>query len=116
MLTTTTGKDVYFDVDDTLVMWGKPQHPRATPFLKDNGEIEMLVPNVAHIEALIRAHFVGHTTIVWSGNGKEWAKRVIEMMGLEHYVTFVHNKPDHFYDDMPAAQFMKNRIYYEWTD
>lgn len=63
---------IAFDVDDTLIVPSV-----ATGFGND-------VPNYEIVNLALWYIAQGHTVIVWSGSGKDWAKRWSEKLGLEH--------------------------------
>lgn len=119
----------YFDVDDTLVMWGRGhagepgvvaitcppgRHARAASDLGfepdeivSTGEwTEYLVPHKGNIEAMKRHKLRGHTIIVWSAGGWEWAHAVVVALELEQFVDLVLEKPRWAYDDLPPNEYM----------
>ena len=96
---------IYFDVDDTLVIW---------PPRKDRGFVSDIViddpyeppkryalkKHIRHIEEL--KEFKTNPkckVVIWSRGGKPWAEEVIKALGLEAYVDFIIQKPDITYDD-----------------
>lgn len=99
-----SGLTVWFDVDDTLVLWDK--------------EKVSYTYSKKHAKALKEHALRGHTVIVWSAGGADWAERVVREMGLEWCVDLVTSKPSWFYDDKTASYFMPehNRVYHEKTD
>jgi phosphoserine phosphatase len=131
----------YFDVDDTLVMWSRPAADdpdaieiacptsRTERFLlemTDDGTLEpdtptetvsvgswteRLKPHKKHIEQLKLHKLRGHTIIVWSAGGWEWAEAVVRALKLEQYVDLVIEKPMWFYDDLMPNEFMGKRYY-----
>lgn len=104
---------IFFDVDDTLVMWGIPGKAIQ---IDCHGTMETVVPNTKHIELLKEyAGKEGYTVVVWSQGGWEWAKAVVEALELEDYVDLAVNKPEFYVDDLNAVWFMndRNRIYLE---
>lgn len=125
----------FFDVDDTLVMWHKasPGDPRAVEIkcpvsrhkqiLDENGIetgdvvvekgiwTEWLIPHTKHIEQIKAHKFRGHTIVVWSAGGDEWARAVVDSLGLAEYVDLIIAKPTWHYDDLPAEEFMGKRHY-----
>ena len=115
MLKLESDRTVFFDVDDTLVMWGHENHPDAVTF-KDEFDpnprsVYSLVPHTRHIEVLKRDHNDGYKVIVWSQAGWQWASTVVEKLELEQYVDIVMTKPDVYYDDIPAGEFMQRRYF-----
>lgn len=106
---------VYFDVDNTLVLW-----PDFSPeiFQKHKGILRFssgvfCVPNVANINALKEHAARGHKIIIWSAGGAAWGAQIIKLLDLEDLVDLVLAKPMWFYDDKPAHEFLPefNRVY-----
>ena len=114
---------VYFDVDDTLVMW----NPTPEQLEKDGVDFTCpagqyfdgddmtqaspewtakLVPHKKHIEMLKLHKMRNHAVIVWSAGGWDWAEAVVKALGLESYVDLVITKPRWAYDDMPADRIL----------
>lgn len=93
---------VYFDVDETLVLWNDGVNWSA---------------HDKHVEALKQHHYRGHTVVVWSAGGNEWAAQVVEKLKIQKYVTYILAKPSWFYDDLKADSFMPecNRVYLSYT-
>jgi hypothetical protein len=63
---------VAFDVDDTLIVPSV-----ATGFGND-------VPNYEIVQLALWHLAQGHTVVIWSGSGRDWAQRWSEKLGLEH--------------------------------
>jgi phosphoserine phosphatase len=95
-------KIIFVDCDDTLVIWDRSSY----------------TPHQEHIDAVKRFHARGHTVVVWSAGGSEWAERVVKELHLEPYITLVMSKPDWYIDDKSASEFMPEnvRIYYPSGD
>ena len=122
MIVVPCKQTTYFDVDDTLVMWD------ATPeqleergvdfecpgsFTIIDGEMketppwkERLLPHRYHIEQLKKHKMRGHTIIVWSAGGYDWAAAVVKALGLENFVDLVISKPTWAYDDLQPNEFI----------
>lgn len=99
----------YFDVDDTLVMWDLPDTMKNNLWI-DGTYFKVHKP---HIEVLKKHAARGHTIIVWSQGGWEWAEKVVKALELEEYVDLVIEKPKWIYDDLPASKFMPESYYLE---
>ena len=115
---------VFFDIDDTLVMWNATQEEldmRGVDFEcpgslvdidKDSNESfapawkERLLPHRKHIEQLKKHKMRGHTIVVWSAGGFDWAAAVIRALKLENFVDLVISKPTWSYDDLQPAEFI----------
>lgn len=105
----------YFDVDDTLVMWG--------PIPKDysGSLVKVCEPSLGihldgichekHIEELKQHARRGHKIVVWSAGGWKWALAVVKALNLETFVDVVIEKPEWLYDDLQPELFMPRRKY-----
>ena len=113
---------VYFDVDDTLVMWDPPKDKLEAEgidvicpagLICVDGNLEQapgfkakLLPHKKHIEKLKKHKMRGHTVVVWSAGGYDWAEAAIKVLQLEKYVDVVISKPKWAYDDMPPERIL----------
>lgn len=108
---------VFFDVDDTLVSW---EHygtfkEGMIEFTSPNSNHPMwLEPVPEHIKAMKNHKLRGHTVVVWSAGGADWAEEVVIKLGLRPYVDVVMSKPNWYYDDIPSNEFLPeiNRKHY----
>ena len=104
-----------FDVDDTLVMWGDDFNTPSDDRIRivdpyDNSAV-YLKPHQKHIRLVKQMHARGRLVCVWSGGGVRWAETVVKALGLEPYVHMVMTKPICYVDDLPANDWLNNRIY-----
>jgi FMN phosphatase YigB (HAD superfamily) len=90
---------VFFDVDDTLVMWDENLEG-STVCIECDGHINHMVRNEGNIEELKRHKSRGVNIIVWSKGGYYWAEKVVHALGLDDYVDVVMTKPICYYDDL----------------
>ena len=90
---------VFFDVDDTLVMWDE-KHKGNTVCISCDGHLNHMVRNEGNIEELKRHGSRGIVVIVLSKGGAYWAEIVIKALKLERYVAAIMNKPFCYYDDL----------------
>lgn len=102
---------VYFDCDDTLVMWGRkpstsPEGIWVTTSCRRNNERLFLVPHAAHVKRLRDLKQDGASIIVWSRGGGEWAFDVVSALGLTDVVDACIPKPDICYDDLPRNEII----------
>jgi predicted HAD superfamily phosphohydrolase YqeG len=99
MITIKGDRILYCDVDDTLIMWNETHASYKA--------------NETHIKLIKEHKLRGHTIVVWSAGGCEWAERIVIELGLEEYVDLVICKPSWFCDDLTSAEFLPevNRIY-----
>ncbi len=90
---------VFFDVDDTLVMWNENLKGN-TVCIECDGKLNHMVRNEGNIEELKRHSMRGVDVVVWSKGGYYWATQVIRALGLTNYVAAVLTKPFCYYDDL----------------
>lgn len=99
---------IYFDIDNTLVMWNSPLEVRNKAVKFDNyGWNEHLVPNYKMIDSLKRNSEKGAYIVVWSQNGYKWALEVVRQLGLTSFVDMVQSKPNLIFDDIAPQEFIK---------
>lgn len=102
------------DVDNTLVVWDTPTHLRTVkfkcPYTGDNLSCE---PHLPHIRLLKEKFARGYLVIVWSQSGQAHAQTVVKALGLTKYVNLILDKPYCYLDDVPAEQWMGERL---WLD
>lgn len=94
------------DVDRTLVTIGHPE-----------GELTYMGRKIkvhkGNIQALLNHKARGHLVIVWSDGGWEWARDVVEWLGIENYVDLCMSKPKWYIDDKDANDWAMERYYIE---
>lgn len=92
---------VPFDVDETLIGVGGPEE---ITFLNPNfGVYETTKVHRKHVDKIIELKKSGHSIIVWSMSGGEYAENVVKALGIEEYVDIVADKPIEYYDDMKVG-------------
>jgi len=108
MKVTENDNIITVDVDDTLVIWNIPAGREGECVLFNNfGYAEWLLPHQAHIRLLKQFKVRGHYIIVWSQGGYQWAKAVVEALGLTEWVDEVKTKPKWYIDDLPSNSWMR---------
>lgn len=85
---------VCFDVDDTLVLWNRPD----SDLIIEDSPYKI---HKKHIISMKRFHSRGQFVIVWSKGGAQWAKKAVQLLGIEKYVNLVCAKPSWCFDDQP---------------
>jgi hypothetical protein len=105
---------IFFDVDDTLVLWGKEKNPACLNFTLQ-GISYKLLPHYKHIDLLKKCWKDGYKIVMWSGSGEDWCDEVCRVLELDEFVDVKLTKPKYYVDDLKADQFLFNqmRIYYE---
>ena len=114
------GKDTVlaFDIDKTLIFW-KPEGKEAHEFdtkLDYYGEQVSVTFHLEHVQLLKSTLARGRGALVWSGNGEQWAKNVINaLIDAGHLEDsngiLIVSKPVGYVDDMDCSTWMGNRIY-----
>ena len=111
------GPTVYFDVDDTLVMWEPSDRQIRELALEPKTFSLGVVSGVYYLNRhninLLKNYAVrGHEVVVWSNGGADWAECVIKTLGLEDYVAVVSGKPQIYVDDVEdVTQWMGKHQY-----
>lgn len=107
-----------FDCDGTLVLWSKKYHEPKTgtiEFWYGNEKI-YLYPHIPHVTFLKHCYNRGDFIEIWSQNGWEWAKQVIEKLELTEYVHLVRSKPSRHIDDKQTLEdIVGNRIFLKYN-
>jgi hypothetical protein len=99
---------VYFDVDDTLVF--RHCGLADTDLIKVRnlaGLLTSLKPNHELIKRLKLHYNAGHTVIVWSQGGSDWAEAVCNALQIDSFVHLYQDKPLTYYDDLEASYWLK---------
>ncbi len=115
----TQESTIFFDVDQTLVMWGvkAKKGQRLVAITNPHwGEQHYLAPHVGHIKVLKDRFARGSFIVVWSAGGFAWANAVVKALELEKYVHLVMSKPHMYVDDKPAKHFMGEHLYIPFGD
>lgn len=102
---------VFFDVDDTLVMWSWPEQKDNETIVISAAEEPALHnirvwPHKEHANRLKQFKARGQSVVVWSQGGWAWAKAVVEALGLQLYVDAIMTKPKWIFDDLPASAWL----------
>lgn len=99
---------VYFDVDETLVMWHSPADETCLYIANSGYPVK---PHKKHVERLIEHASKGDLVIVWSQSGVDWCESVVKALDIEKYVDVVISKPEICYDDLPMETATGSRRY-----
>lgn len=99
---------VYFDCDDTLIMWSydKGYDSEAINIVDEYGISNRVLPHPYHTEKVKKHCEAGHKVYIWSQGGEDWARRVTEALGLQNHVTAILCKPELYYDDVHSDMFL----------
>lgn len=123
-------KVAFFDVDDTLLKWCPTEDEKEDDGIdhnfriistsidgegrliyKEKVEEDAYIPIKVHINQLKEHKRHGHTVVVWSAGGAEWAAKAVSMLGIEDYVDLCMDKPTSVYDDKQVSEFMPKAQY-----
>lgn len=108
-----------FDVDGTLIGVGYDGDGMVT-FKHPQGYELTTEYYQKHIDELKKLKGLGKSIIVWSHSGTQYAKNVVEALGLTEYVDVVTAKPQRYFDDEPcgydARGWMGERIWLKKDD
>ena len=105
-------RSVWYDVDNTLVFSLREYpHQISNEIVKINGRKFWV--HLPHVETIKDFKARGHTVVVWSAGGSEWAETVVKSLNLEEYIDLVISKPDWIWDDKEPEEFMPKRFYYD---
>lgn len=85
---------VFFDVDDTLILWKK--HKSKLPTVTINGRKFQV--HVKHLQKIHDYCVMGFTVFVWSNSGHKWAKAVAKALKVDNKVICMC-KPHRVFDD-----------------
>ena len=103
---TESGPTAYFDVDDTLVMWDVPKSASDDDLkanmvsVKCRRRFSNVYKNIHNINLLKKMANRGHSIVVWSAGGSDWAEAVINALKLQDYVDVITTKPTYYIDDI----------------
>lgn len=112
MIVFENDRSVFFDVDQTLILWNPPEGEKTIEILDPyDGKLEVLAPMHRHIKILIRAKSRGNKIIVWSHGGTLWAQAVVEALGLTKYVDLIMTKVENYVDDIPMNKWATINYY-----
>lgn len=100
-----------FDVDGCLVIHGEKSGPMVyVPDVLGGPDIPLGI-NIAMVRLLKEEHARGGYIIVWSRGGYDWARAVVEALGLTREVSLVMSKPLVYFDDSECKDWMTDRVF-----
>lgn len=107
--------NVYFDVDNTLVIPTNDLDNPAYSYVDINdtitGGVFKYRIHEPMVRLLIEEYSRGSNVIVWSRGGYQWAYDVVVALQINRYVHEVMTKPIVYYDDLPIESWLKYRVY-----
>lgn len=115
MVTFENDNVVFFDCDETLVLWNIPIDTPNDDIIQilTDGFYSTVIVHKEHVKLLKQFKARGHKVIVWSQGGFNWARAVVKSLGLEEFVDLVICKPKWYVDDLPCEAFMGKPYYIE---
>ncbi len=115
MITIENERVIFFDVDDTLILWEIiPGEETITFKCAFTGDFLQVIPHLQNITLLKEKHARGYTVVVWSQGGFAHAQAVVKALGLEQHVALCMNKPSCYVDDLDANAWMPKRVYLDY--
>jgi hypothetical protein len=106
-----------YDIDGTLIVNPSPDYTGELIYIKDpleNRNLEFRV-NKAMVRLMKEESHRGNYIVVWSRSGWEWARNVIDALGLTEYVSgdkgIIMDKPLVYFDDQDVSMWLKDRVY-----
>lgn len=104
---------VCFDIDETLILWGKlkRKHKVVAVSCPYSNRQEYLRVHEPHVKIFRDRLARGATILCWSANGYRWATAVLKALGLEHAQVIVMSKPCAYVDDKVCTDWMGEHIY-----
>jgi phosphoserine phosphatase len=107
----TKESTMFFDVDDTLIIWDvKPEDTDLVVVEDPNGKSITLKVHRPHL-TLLKYHYArGSHVVVWSQGGYAWAASIVKALGIQRYVHQCMTKPRAYVDDLPAMKWMGDHI------
>lgn len=96
-------KVVYVDVDDTLILWEAEKykhHEDEIIWIEDDTRKFPFLPHKRNIEFVRKLKLQGYGVVVWSAAGKDWAEKVVTVLGLVDLPNMIMSKPELCIDDI----------------
>ena len=84
-------------------------------FNKDGFDIKC-VPHHKHIKLLKEFKSRGHSVVVWSDGGYDWAQLLVKELNLIKYVDLIMCKPKWYLDDLTCKDFLGKHFYFPLTE
>lgn len=103
--------NVFYDCDDTLVMWHDEPCDIIIKDPYEEGISHNLKKHKKHIKLLKTHKAQGYGVVVWSAGGAKWAQSVVDALELNDHVDIIMAKPVKFIDDLTANEIMGTRVY-----
>ncbi len=100
-----------FDCDDTLILHKSAEDGEETVSITDpyDGSVCSYVIHKPHVKLFKDRMARGCAILVWSQSGPQWAKAVVDALGL--VPTAILGKPSMLVDDLPVEAWMGKRTY-----
>lgn len=102
MIKIPSGPSAFFDIDDTIVCWEKPDTATKEDIVSIDcrGVVSDFYINKHNLDFLIKLAKRGHAVVCWSAGGSDWAEAVVKALSIEKYVCAVATKPTYYIDDV----------------
>lgn len=119
MIKLSNARNLYCDVDDTLIIWDPEKFSHSSTDLltiEDNKQSFKFLPHHRHIDFLRKVKLQGYGIVVWSKAGADWAEKIVLALGLEDVVDVVASKPEFVLDDLKSQKEIIGQILYIHPD
>ncbi len=103
---------LFVDVDGTLIVHTAdfPNNPTVeVPDPISDWKLKFAI-HLPHVRLIREEAARGRCIVVWSRGGYKWATAVVRALGLENSVSYTMTKPYTYIDDVPASNWMYDRI------
>lgn len=117
MRVTKNERNIYFDVDNTLVLPTDHVLSPAVAILDPySREYTYREPHKPHVKLLKNYVARGAQVTVWSKNGYRWVEEVLIALKLDHLDIEVKTKPCVYVDDEVPTKWMGEHLFIPPTD
>jgi FMN phosphatase YigB (HAD superfamily) len=97
--------NIFFDIDGTMVLYGK--EGKTVKFNYHGIEDRYLTPHTGHISFLKALKARGFTIFLFSNNGWQWCREVARQLKIEDVVDYGMTKPQKVVDDEKVENYIK---------
>ena len=112
MLISPNENAVFYDIDNTLVLWTKYRTKKSIQIRDPYGNaLCRLLPHEGHIRLLKRHSAQGILVFVWSRGGVRWAEKIVKILKLTKYIYAIIPKVKDYVDDVPIEEWGHIRTY-----
>lgn len=103
-------KVIMVDIDETLIIHDSESPSRLVDFY---GRMVGVRPHLSNIALVQKFHALNYSIVFWSRTGADWAKLIVEELGLAALATGYMTKPLFYVDDRACEEWMGERVFKE---